>query len=89
MSACSRLDNIQGDAQRHIFPTVTLAISDMCMDNVANQIAIAKASGIPPLITWMSGSLDRFGFSAEAQREAARAVLGVTSNNPTTQVPIA
>lgn len=65
------------------------AISDMCMDNVANQIAIAKASGIQPLITWMSGGLDKLSFSAEAQREAARAVLGVASNNPTTQMLVA
>ena len=68
---------------------VLRAISDMCMDNVANQIAIAKASGIQPLITWMSGGLDKFGFSAEAQREAARAVLSVSSNNPTTQQLVA
>ena len=68
---------------------VLSAISEMTGNNTANQVAIAKAGGIPPLIQWLSGGLDRFNFSAEAQREAARALLAVASNNVSTQVHIA
>ena len=89
VAIAKRLVGLLGSRVAERAVRVLSAVSDMSFENVANQIAIAKASGISPLITWMSGGLDRFSFSADAQREAARAVLSVASNNPTTQVLVA
>ena len=89
VAIAKRLVGLLGSRVAERAVRVLSAISDMCFENVANQIAIAKASGISALVTWMSGGLDKFSFSAEAQREAARAVLSVASNNPTTQVLVA
>ena len=69
---------------------VLLSISHFCNDCPQNQLAIAKATGIPPLIQWLSGSLDtRAAFSADAQCEAAHALLSVAANNSPLQAIIA
>ena len=61
---------------------VLSAISYMSNDNAANQLAISKVGGIPPVITWLGSEKE------EAQREAAHAVLAIAANNATTQVRI-
>ena len=45
--------NVVGGAVR-----VLKAVSILAADSTANQVAIAKAGGIPPLIVWLSGTLD-------------------------------
>ena len=61
---------------------VLLAVAQLCKGCAQNQLAIAKAGGIPPLINWLSGCLDsRSAFSADAQREAAHALLEVCACN--------
>lgn len=64
---------------------VLSAVSQLCQSNSANQIAMAKAGGVPPLIMWLSGGFDARSFSAEAQQEAAHALLSVVSNNEALQ----
>jgi vacuolar protein 8 len=59
---------------------VLAAIASLSKDQSANQLAIAKVGGVPPIISWLSSS------SEDAQREAAHAVLAVATNNATTQV---
>ena len=59
---------------------VLSALASLSNDHSANQLAIAKVGGIPPVITWLSST------SEEAQREAAHAVLAIAANNVTTQV---
>lgn len=59
---------------------VLSALASLSNDNPANQTAIAKVGGVPPVISWLSNS------SEEAQREAAHAVLAIATNNATTQV---
>ncbi len=56
------------------------AISSLSNDHAANQLAIAKVGGIPPVIAWMQSPAE------EAQREAANAVLAIATGNATTQV---
>ena len=64
-------------------------ISILCNSSPANQFAMAKAGGIAPLISWLSGSLDsRQACNEDAQREAARAVLAVAANNASLQTTI-
>jgi hypothetical protein len=61
---------------------VLSGISFMSNDHSANQLAIAKVGGIPPVISWLSSPAE------EAQREAAHAVLAIAANNSTTQARI-
>ena len=58
---------------------VLATISSLSSDHAANQVAIAKAGGIPPLITWLGTTV------GEVQREAAHALLSIVTNNTTTQ----
>ena len=62
---------------------VLITLSSFTQDSSANQVAIAKAGGIPPLITWLGNA------SEDAQREAAAALLSLATDNATTQVLIA
>jgi N-acetylmuramic acid 6-phosphate (MurNAc-6-P) etherase len=62
---------------------VLSALSKLSADSAANQVAIAKTGGIPPVIVWLAST------SEEAQREAAFALLHMAQNNTTTQVLIA
>ena len=60
---------------------VLSALVGLC-DNSANQIAIAKAGGIPPLISWLNT------MSEAAQIEGANALLAIAADNVTTQALI-
>ena len=62
---------------------VMSAISTLCADNQANQLAIAKFGGIPPVIGWLSSP------DPGAQKAAAFALLHLAKENTTTQVLIA
>ena len=53
--------------------------SSYASDSATSQVAIAKAGGIPPLITWLAS------MSIIAQAHAAHAVLCLAADNPTTQ----
>ena len=55
------------------------ALAELSFDNAANQVAIAKAGGIPLIVSWL-GSL-----SVAAQTEAAHALLAIASDNASTQ----
>ena len=88
IAIAKRLVGLLGSRVAERTVRVLSAISEMTTDNVPNQNAIAKAGGISYLITWLSGGLDSHSFSAEAQKEAARAVLAMAGNNPQTQVLI-
>jgi hypothetical protein len=59
---------------------VMSAISTLCADNQANQLAIAKFGGIPPVIGWLSSP------DPGAQKAAAFALLHLAKENTTTQV---
>lgn len=59
---------------------VLSALSALSFDHSANQLAIAKAGGVPPVIAWLESNAE------EAQREAAHAVLAIATSNATTQV---
>ena len=52
-------------------------------DSTANQVMVAKAGGIPPLITWVQHS------SELAKTNAANAMLCLVADNTTTQVHVA
>jgi vacuolar protein 8 len=88
IAIAKRLVGLLGSRVAERTVRVLSAISEMTTDNVPNQNAIAKAGGISYLITWLSGGLDSHSFSAEAQKEAARAVLAMACSNPQTQVLI-
>ena len=63
----------------------------MCHGSNANQAAIAKAGGVPPLIMWLSGGFDagnKGATNAEAQAAAADALLSMVSNNDPLQAMI-
>ena len=60
---------------------VLMTISTFASDSAANQAAVAKTGGIPPLIVWLS--------NAQAQAQAARALLCVAADNTSTQTMIA
>jgi hypothetical protein len=51
----------------------------------ANQVAIAKAGGVPQLIMWLAkgGYMwnAKGGYNADAQREATSALLAMATNN--------
>ena len=53
------------------------ALSSLCADGPANQLAVAKAGGVPPLILWLD--------TDTTQMEAAHALLTVAADNSTTQ----
>ena len=89
VAIAKRLVGLLGSRVAERTVRVLSAVSEMSADNSANQIAIAKAGGIAPLIQWLNGGLDRHSFSAEAQKEAASAVLAITTNNASTQVLVA
>ena len=59
------------------------ALAKLSADSAANQVAIAKIGGIPPIIQWLSSS------DEAVQKEAASALLHMATNNTTTQVLIA
>ena len=59
------------------------ACSSFTSDSAANQVAIAKLGGIPPLIAWLQNS------NVATQAHAAHAVLCLAMDNATTQVLIA
>ena len=61
---------------------VMSAISTLCADNQANQLAIAKYGGIPPVIGWLSSP------DPGAQKAAAFALLHLAKENTTTQVSL-
>ena len=62
---------------------VLTTVSSFTRDSPANQIAIAKAGGIPPLITWLGSN------STGCVTEAAHAVMCLATDNATTQTLIA
>ena len=69
---------------------VLSAIASFCLDSAHNQLAIAKAGGIPLTVTWLGGSMDgRIEKSADAQREAAHALFAIATNNAPLQAQIA
>ena len=69
---------------------VLSAFASLCHENAHNQLAIARAGGIPLVVTWLSGSLDgRPPLSADAQREAAHALFAIATNNAPLQAQIA
>lgn len=61
---------------------VLMAVSSFAQDSSNNQVALAKAGGIQPLIVWLATMAE------EAQREAAAAMLALATDNATTQVLI-
>ena len=67
------------------------AVSKMCHGSQANQAAIAKAGGVPPLILWLSGGFDsgKGGVNSEAQAAAATALLSMVVGNEPLQALIA
>ena len=71
---------------------VLRAVGMVCDEGAypANQLALAKAGGLPSLIAWLSGSADArwLGGNPDAQREAAHAVLSMVVNNATLQAAI-
>ena len=68
---------------------VLRSISELAGDNHSNQLALAKAGSVPLLIMWLSGGFDARSFNADAQREAAKAVLAMTTNNGQLQEAVA
>ena len=64
---------------------VLSAVSRLCHSNTSNQLAMAKAGGVPPLIMWLSGGFDQRSFNGEAQREAAHALLSLVTDNEALQ----
>ena len=60
-----------------------LTCSTFSADSAANQVAIAKLGGIPPLNTWLGN------MAASTQTHAAQAVLCLATDNATTQLLIA
>ena len=68
---------------------VLRSISLLCVDSPQTQVAIAKAGGVPPLIMWLSGGFDARSFNADAQQEAARALLALVESNTPLQAFVA
>ena len=69
---------------------VLLAVHELCHHNPPNQLAIARAGGLPPLISWLSGGVSEGRpFYADAQREAAHALLAVCASNAPLQAAVA
>ena len=62
---------------------VLMTCSSFTSDHPANQVAIAKGGGIPPLITWLGNS------SVKAQAQAAHAMFCLAHENNTTQQLVA
>ena len=62
---------------------VLMACSSFANDSTANQIAIAKTGGIPPLIEWLAS------LAPNAQAQAAQTLLCLAIDNQTTQALIA
>ena len=60
---------------------VLAAVSMLSLESSHNQVALAKAGGVPPLIMWLSGGFDAKTFNPGAQQEAVRALLSIVSNN--------
>ena len=60
-----------------------LTCSTFHSDSAANQVAIAKLGGIPPLNTWLGN------MAASTQTQAAHAMLCLATDNATTQLLIA
>ena len=58
-------------------------LNNLSADCTANQLSIAKAGGIPFIISWLGND------DADAQKEAAHALLALATNNIQTQVLIA
>ena len=68
---------------------VLSAVSMMCNGSSANQAAIAKAGGVPPLIQWLSGGggdASAAKSSSAAQAAAATALLSMVAGNEMLQV---
>ena len=60
------------------------SVSKLCNTSVANQIAVAKAGGVPAVIMWLAGTFDvgaKGSVNAEAQCEAAQALLAMATGN--------
>ena len=59
------------------------SVSKLCLSSSANQVAIAKAGGVPAVITWLSGSFEgtKGPVDAKAQCEAAQALLSMATGN--------
>ena len=62
---------------------VLRTLTSFTSESAANQVAIAKGGGIPPLITWLSGG------NAATQAQAAHALVSLSIDNLTTQMLIA
>ena len=65
------------------------AVGKLCNGSNSNQAAIAKANGVPPLIQWLSGSMDTGSdgaSKADAQAAAAHALLSMVTGNEPLQV---
>ena len=60
---------------------VLVCVSMFADDNHSNQLALAKAGAVPNLIMWLSGGFDARNINVDAQREAARALLSLATNN--------
>ena len=70
---------------------VLSSVSKLCNGNVSNQMALAKAGCVQWVITWLSGTIDgstKGGFNADAQCEAASALLSMATNNEPIQAQI-
>ena len=71
---------------------VLSSVSKMTNGNSANQMAIAKAGGVPPLIMWLTGGFDsgaKGNANVDAQCEAALALLSMATGNEPLQGLIA
>ncbi len=64
-------------------------VSTFADENHSNQLALAKAGAVPNLIMWLSGGFDARSINMDAQREAARALLSLATNNFVLQENIA
>lgn len=53
--------------------------SSFASDSSANQTAVAKLGGIPPLIAWLAST------APTCQAQAAQALLCIATDNPVTQ----
>ena len=65
------------------------SIRKLAEDSAANQLSFGKAGGVAPLIMWLSGGFDARSFNADAQREAAHALLALATNSSALQEGIA
>ena len=70
--------------------------ASFCSDSAPNQVATAKLGGIPPMLAWLAKdaitvpvSMENTKMVKRVQSQAARAMLCLAADNPTTQGLIA